>query len=603
MAVSNDLQGLGPNPLGGGTINRNWDTFWDAAARLDRDGWSAEMRIPYSSLGFQDESGEVVMGLTVYRFIARKNERHLFPAIPPTWDMAYAKPSQAQKVLLENVRSQRPVYITPYALGGLGQEAVLAGPETAYTLQNDPVRELGGDVKLNVTSNLTLDLTVNTDFAQVEADDQQVNLTRLSLFFPEKRRFFQERSGIFEFRTQGPVDRLFNSREIGLYEGETVPIIGGVRLVGRVGGWDIGVLNMQTVRHEPLASENFGVVRLRRQVLNPNSFIGSMVTSRIDENGRYNVAYGIDSNLRVGSEKYLQLKWAHSIDEALDQSPGAAGLGRVWFEQRGQVGLGYAGALTWSGPDFNPGIGFVTRRDFLEPFARVGYGWFAGADSPIRLVRPELLAFVYLRNTDQSIETANLWHSWELQMKSGDDVALEVRAQVEDLLEPLPFPEDTTVPPGRYDFYYFVGEYRMRPGALFRTDVSLQAGSFFDGWNFELQLEPTWNVWRSLELGAEYQFNRVRFPERNEGFVVHLARIRGQFSFDSRATLQAFVQYNSTVDELSANLRFRYNFSEGNDLWVVYNEGWNTDRYGGLVALPATDNRTFLVKYTHTFIR
>ncbi len=602
MAVSNDLEGGGGDPFDR-VINLSWNTFWDAATQKTDEGWFAEMRIPYSSLGFQDKTGEVVMGMTVYRFIARKNERHVFPTIPPNWNMGFAKPSQARKVVLEDVYSQRPVYITPYSLGGFGQQARLNEAETAYEMEDDYVGEIGGDVKLNVTSNLTMDLTANTDFAQVEADDQQVNLTRLSLFFPEKRRFFQERASIFEFRTQGPFDRLFNSRQIGLYKGESVPIIGGARLVGRVGVWDVGLINMQTAKHQPLASENFGVFRLRRQVFNPNSYIGGMLTSRIDVDGSYNFAYGFDSNIRVGDQEYLQVKWAHSIDEDLDSSPTASGLARVWFEKRGQVGFGYAVATTWSGPDFNPGIGFVSRRDFTEPFLRLAYGWFAGADSPIRLIRPGLLSFIYFRNTDGSIETANFWHSWDIEMKSGDEYEFELRARIEDLLEPLSFPEDTSVPAGRYEFFELAGEYRMRDGTLFRTDAGLTVGSFFDGWNVEAALEPTWNVSRALELGAAYQFNRVRFPDRDEDFYVHLARVRAQVSFNTRASVQTFLQYNTAADALSANMRFRYNFKEGNDLWIVYNEGWNTDRYGGLVTLPVTNNRTILLKYTYTFIR
>ena len=602
MAVSNDLEGGGGDPFGR-VINISWNTFWDAATQKNEEGWHCEMRIPFSSLGFQDDAGQVVMGLTAYRYIARKNERHIFPSIPPNWNMGFAKPSQAQKVMFEEVYSKRPVYITPYALGGLNQQALLNDTETAYRQDNDYIGEVGGDIKYNVTSNLTMDLTVNTDFAQVEADDQQVNLTRLSLFFPEKRRFFQERSSIFEFRTQGPFDRLFNSREIGLNKGQTVPIIGGLRLVGRVGGWDVGVINMHTAGVEDLASENFGIFRLRRQVFNPNSFIGGMLTSRVDVDGRYNFAYGFDSNIRVGAQKYLQVKWAHTIDEDLDKSPTAAGLGRIWFEQRGQVGFGYAAAVTWSGPDFNPGIGFVSRSDFIEPFLRLAYGWFPDADSRIRLIRPSIFSFVYFRNTDGSVETANFWHSWDIQMKSGDEYEVEFTAKVEDLLEPLSFPEDTSVPAGTYDFYALSGEYRMNEGSLFRSDASVSVGSFFDGWNIEAEVEPTWNITRSVELGAAYQFNRVRFPDRDEDFYVHLARLRTQISYNTRASVQGFVQYNTASDALSANVRFRYNFREGNDLWIVYNEGWNTDRYGGLAELPITDNRTILLKYTYTFIR
>ena len=171
---------------------------------------------------------------------------------------------------------------------------------TSDRLDDQVKRDVGLDVKYNVTSNLTFDGTINTDFAQVEADDQQINLTRFSLFFPEKRQFFQERSGIFAFTTTGS-DRLFHSRQIGLYRGAVVPIVGGVRLIGRLGKWDVGAINMQTVRRSALdlPSENFGVVRLRRQVLNSVSTAGGMLTSRIGDDGSYNVAYGLDAVLNM----------------------------------------------------------------------------------------------------------------------------------------------------------------------------------------------------------------------------------------------------------------------------------------------------------------
>jgi len=210
LAVSDD----------GGGADSNWDTFWTAEATQTDEGWFAEMRIPLSSLGFQADGDQVTMGLIAYRYIARRNERYIFPAIPPNWNLCFAKPSQARDVVLKNVKSERPAYFTPYALGGLDQEAQRTVDGSSFRQRRDVTREIGGDLKYNVTNNLTLDLTANTDFAQVEADPQRVNLTRFSLFFPEKRRFFKERASTFAFNTGGN-DRLFNSRRIGLVDGES----------------------------------------------------------------------------------------------------------------------------------------------------------------------------------------------------------------------------------------------------------------------------------------------------------------------------------------------------------------------------------------------
>ena len=471
MAIINDLEGGGPNPFGR-VINSSWNTFWDVATSRSEDGWFAEMRIPFSSLGFQDKDGVVEMGLSTHRYISRKNERHVFPAVPPNWNMAFAKPSMFQRVSLVGTQSQRPLYITPYVTGGSSQQNQLNDPETAYILDEDFQRDAGIDLKYNLTSNLTLDLSVNTDFAQAEADDQQVNLTRFSLFFPEKRQFFQERAGIFEFRTQGRFDRIFHTRQIGLQGGETIPIIGGARMVGRVGKWDVGFINMQTARHSVLPSENFGVYRLRRQVFNANSYAGGIFTTRLGEDGSSNVVYGLDGIIRITENEYLELKWAQTFSDDVPSSdrfnPSETGYGRFRLERRGQIGLSYIASVTWQGANFNPGIGFVSRHDFYEPFLRLRYGWFASENSRIRTIRPGLFSFIYYRNGDGSLESGFFRHDWDFNMKSGDSHSIELEANIEDLLEPVDFPEGTEVPVGRYDFYTLGWDYTMRDGSLFR---------------------------------------------------------------------------------------------------------------------------------------
>ena len=183
-----------------GAINSSWNTFWDAASIVTDQGWFAEIRIPFSSLRFQDQNGKVVMGMSAYRYIARLNERHMYPDTPPNWSLGWAKASEAQDVVFEGVYNKKPLYVTPYVSGGSRFVNELNDAETTYLSDTDFTREAGVDLKYNLTSNLTMDLTVNTDFAQVEADDEQVNLTRLSLFFPEKRQFFQERAGHFRIR-------------------------------------------------------------------------------------------------------------------------------------------------------------------------------------------------------------------------------------------------------------------------------------------------------------------------------------------------------------------------------------------------------------------
>ncbi|MCJ7611902.1 MAG: carbohydrate binding family 9 domain-containing protein, partial [Candidatus Aminicenantes bacterium] len=221
--VTNDAEQRTINEM---PINASWNTFWDVAVVQNDRGWFAEMRIPFSSLRFQEKDGRVVMGMKAFRWIPRKAENDCFPAVDlKLGTMALWKPSLCREIILEGVVGRRPLYITPYGLGGYGQYYDLNAEETEYVHKNKPTTEAGLDIKYSLTSNLTLDLTANTDFAQVEADDYQVNLTRFSLFFPEKRLFFLERAGIFDF-SFGEYNQLFYSRRIGIYEEEPVRIYG-----------------------------------------------------------------------------------------------------------------------------------------------------------------------------------------------------------------------------------------------------------------------------------------------------------------------------------------------------------------------------------------
>lgn len=205
-ALSNDGQ----------TANLYWNTIWEAEAEINDEGWFAEMRIPFSSLKFESEDGQVELGLIAYRYSAHDVAMQTYPAIPPDWGfLSWRKPSQSQKVELSNVENQNPIFITPYLLGGLDRSAYLNSGADGYQHQREWTHEAGLDVKMGLTNSTTLDLTLNTDFAQVEADDQQINLSRFSLFFPERRQFFLERAAIFDFSFDAQ-DRLFHSRRIGL---------------------------------------------------------------------------------------------------------------------------------------------------------------------------------------------------------------------------------------------------------------------------------------------------------------------------------------------------------------------------------------------------
>lgn len=605
-SVSNDAE-FGGGGFFGGVINSSWNTYWDTEVVTNEDGWFVEMRIPFSSLGFQDIDGRVEMGFIVYRYIARKSERHIYPAIPPNWGMGFAKPSEAQTIVLEGVKSSKPLYITPYVIGGTGRDAELNDAGTAYERIGNTSRDIGLDFKYAITNNLTLDATINTDFAQVEADDQQVNLTRFSLFFPEKRQFFQERAGIFDFAT-GMTDRVFHSRNIGLSEEGPVRILGGGRLVGRLGGWDVGLIDMQTESSGDQPAENFGVLRVKRRVLNTQSYAGVLITSRLGDDGSYNVAYGLDAVLKLSGREYLTAKWVQTFeDEPLESESfdfAEAGFARIQLQRRGDTGISFNTALTYSGRDYNPGIGFVRRRDYSSYFGDLAYGWIPGQESSFRTVNASVFFSAFYRNSDGSLESIRATHSWDMNMKSGAEVRATARLEVEDLLEAIEFPGDTEVPEGRYTFATLEANYKFPDGSFIRgRNNSVSIGSFYDGWRAQVNVEPTVSLSRYVELGTTYRFSRLRFSDRDQSVDVHLVGLKAQIGFNKKVSLNSFIQYNTSANRIAANIRFRYNIKEGNDLWIVFNQNVNTDRERETPILPVSESRTVLLKYTHTFIR
>lgn len=588
--------------------NFDWNTFWDAEARTSDDGWTAELRIPFSSLGFQVEDGRVTMGLIAWRHIPRKNERITHPAISPEWGgLATSKASLARPVELQDVDEGRALRVTPYALGGTGHSHTLDGEDGGFVRDEERVGDLGLDLQYGLGPNFTLDVTVNTDFAQVEADDEQVNLDRFDLFFPEKRRFFQERGDVFEFRLRG-VERLFHSRRVGLGEdGEPVRVYGGARVVGRMGEWDLGALSMQTGESEALPSENQSVVRARRGILNEASYVGGILTSRLGTDGSRNVVYGADSRLRVLDRDYLTVTWAQSFDDQVaEDHPGSAGfldraLMRMNWERRGDDGLGYEVDLSRAGAAFEPGMGFLFRRDYTRADAGVGYGWRPGSDSRLLHYSVDLDGSVFRLNEDGSIETATVGPSVSVETRGGHRWSGSVEHRHEELAESFGVSSEVTIPAGRYRFSEGSIRYRPSSGETFRPGVTLEGGEYFDGRRISLAFNPFWAPSRHLELRGTYRLDRIEVPDRGESMTAYVGRLRGLIMFSTSVSVSTLLQYNSAGDRGISNFRFRYNPREGNDLYVVWNEGINTNRRATEPVPPRSAERSLLVKYSHTF--
>ncbi|MBG0859841.1 MAG: carbohydrate binding family 9 domain-containing protein [Bacteroidales bacterium] len=598
-------------------MNLSWNAFWDVRTATDEKGWTAEIRVPLSSLRFQQTNGIVRMGLIVRRWIPAKNEIDTYPVIPPDWgEYSTIKPSKAQDIILRNVKPAKPLNVAPYGMTGYEKNNDLNEEGTAYWNWDKKPVEAGLDVKYGLSSNLILDLTVNTDFAQVEADDEKINLTRMALYFPEKRLFFLERASIFDFNSSGN-NNLFYSRRIGLSDDEENPdpirIYGGAKLTGRINKLELGVLDMQTapllkktssgVTRELVPSENFGVIRIRRQVLNENSYLGAIYTSRLGTDGSYNLSYGMDGIFRVFGSDYLTLLWSQTFrDSVRNSTPFEPARFMLLWERRSRKGLGYDFAYSQSGIHYNPGIGFETIEDVITMRGSLRYGWLPGVKSPVFSHGPEF-RFRYNRYIiDGSLMTWNPQVGWSFQTKSQWMGYFSLIYNYENLKDPLEIiPEEVYVEPGRYRFVNFRSEVSTPQSKALFTLFSTETGQYFGGSRVSFRLEPTWNMSRHLEIGGTYNFDHINLPAGNILMTNHIIGIKALYMLNTKFSISTFIQHNTADHSILTNFRIRYNPSEGNDLYFMFNEGRNTSLTREEPNLPLYNSRSVMVKYTYTF--
>jgi hypothetical protein len=596
MTIANDAEGQGF------PMNTTWNTFWDAKTVKTDSAWFAEIRIPWSSLRFQDEDGEVTMGFLIRRWMPIKSQVLMYPKVRnDLGGWSNWKPSQGKRIIFKGVYSKKPVYIAPYVSSGVQNEYHLNNEGDGYDSDLTPDFGAGLDVKYGITSNLTMDITINPDFAQVEADDQQVNLTRFNLFFPEKRLFFQERASIFNFNMGGP-NTIFYSRRIGLYDGEVIPIYAGIRLNGRIGQWDFGFLDMQTANTDILPSTNYGVLRLRKQVINSQSYVGGMVANQIDVNGRYNTAVGVDGIFRVFGNDFLNINFAQTYENNGITTPFSvehAKIRTLW-ERRSNRGLGYSLGFNRAGPTYNPEMGFENREDATRFGNRVWWGWLPQDQSWLYNHAIYIAGSLFKKNENWSTESSDIGIGWEFNSRNNWRGDISIKHLEEGVAEDFTI-GDVDIPAGRYTFDGVESMISTPFSLPVRLQLGSYVGTFYDGQGFGLSFQPTWTISGGLEIEGRYEYTHANFDERGQKLRIHLAGIKPRFMFSNALSATLFVQYNSDSDEVVTNFRIRYNPKEGTDLYIVYNDNINTDRYLDIPTLPLHSVQSLVVKYTYTF--
>jgi hypothetical protein len=573
------------------STNLDYNPVWDVKVANFEGGWSAEAVIPFKSLRYKEDVASQVWGFNVRRRNRWKGETSYLSPAPRALGVRGLRPSIAGSLTnIETPRPSRSLEIKPFASTSLTTDRI-ARPQVS----NDISPDVGLDVKYGVTQSLTADLTVNTDFAQVEADEFQVNLTRFNLQFPEKREFFLENRQTFAFGGDGadtPV--LFYSRRIGLNEGRLVPIQAGGRLTGRMGKFTLGMLNIQA-DEEPVSGlddTNFSVFRLRRDVFRSSSvgflFTGRSVAARAD-NPRN--TYGFD-----GAFSFLQNKlavatyWAKTPTETPGDHDASY---RAQIEYGGDR-YGWALEHLAVGNEFNPGVGFVRRADMRRSF---GQFRFSPRTKRHKVVRRVLYTgtMTYIEGDDRRLQTRELDGEYALELHNGD----RFNVGYTDIHEFLPRPfaislsPRVVLPVAGYDFENVRLGYNFGQQRFLAANVLAEQGTFYNGHRTAITVtQGRLMVTRKLAVQPNYTLNRVTLLQGS--FRTHLVGTRVTHTMTPYMFASALLQYNSTSHLVSANVRLRWEYRPGSELFVVLNE----QRDSATQRFPLLTNRAVIVKIT-----
>ena len=597
------------NPLGAradqavtdeGNLNVDWNPVWDVRTGRFDGGWTVEMAIPFKSLRYRSGSSQV-WGINIRRVIRRRNEWTHLTLVPASAGVpgGMFRLSRAGTLVgLDLPPASKNIELKPY-----GISRVTTDRARTPAVLNDPDGDVGLDVKYGVTANLTADVTVNTDFAQVEVDEQQVNLTRFSIVYPEKRDFFLEGRGIFDFARSGPVNSsagllpsLFYSRRIGLNGSRVVPIDVGARLTGKVGPFGIGAMNIETgdVALSKTPRTNFSVVRVKRDILR-RSTIGAMLTNRSVSSlaaGASNLAYGADAAFSFFQSINVGGYYARSDTEGLTRDNDSY-LGR--FEYDGDR-YGAQAQYLKVGDNFNPEVGFVRRDNFRRSFGSLRFG----PRPKVRFKNIRQFTYQgsveYIENGAGQLETRNQTGRFAIERQNSDTFSVQGGTSYELLLRPFAVARNVTIPPGGYAFNDATVAYSRGLQRRVSGTLSLQRGEFYNGTitafgytGARVSILKQWSVEPSVSV------NDVKLPAGN--FRTTLIRSRSDYGFSPRMFASALIQYSSSDGLFGSNLRFRWEYLPGSELFVVYTDERDTLKPG----FPDLKNRAFVIKINRLF--
>jgi hypothetical protein len=565
-------------------INKNWDGVWTVEARRTEDGWTAEIAIPMVTLR-SPEVRDQTWGVNFMRNIRHKNEQVYWAPIPKPYGLMQV--SLAGTVTgMNGLTRGLDLRIKPFFIGG--RRADRLGSVSA----RDSLSEVGVDVKKGLGSGLSLDLTVNTDFAQAEVDEQQVNLTRFPLFFPEKRDFFLENSGQFSISNQG-IERqadLFFSRRIGLSDtGLEIPIIGGARLTGKMSGHNIGVMNLQTRAVGARPGENFFVSRYSRDFMRRSKIGGLFINKEGIDSTRFNRTIAADALIAPTQSFSIHSFIAKTSSPDVSSGDHAFHARALFLNTKWQT----FAEFTDIGENFNAEVGFVPRRGIrttkvhLERNPRPG--------GVIRVMEP-MVNLIYTTDQNNRLLTRRVHNMVGTRFQNGAYLNFVYNDWFEQLDRPFNIQTGVTIPPGAYSFGEFQASFSSNPARRVYERFSYSPQTFYTGTRTDV--DATIGVRASSQASAELSLQRNDVDLPWGDFVVNLAVMRFDYAMSPRMTLRSLSQYNSLTQQLSNSVRYNFVFRPGSDIYIVYD-----DLQGTLPGLPEVRNRQILVKMTYLLSR
>lgn len=549
-----------------------WEGISTIKTAMQDSSWTVEMVIPLRTLRFDARRDPQSWGINFIRRVRRVNETSYWAPLERQYRLHRMSKAGTLEGL-SGLKQGRNLQLKPYVRSANSVGAQVP-PSSAGTRL-----EAGGDLKYGVTPSLTLDLTYNTDFSQVEVDQSVVNLTRFGILFPERREFFIENSGSFTFGDV--VERnyrmgsslgdftLFNSRQIGLNaDGLPIPIIGGGRLTGRAGSYELGLFDMQTQRSGRSPAENFAVARVRRNLFG-NSDVGLLLSNReATDSTLFSRSYGVDANVRLFRDLIVNSYLARTDGDTVS-SDGTAGRVSVAYRNRFWNTSAMHKRVS---EGFNPGIGFVRRRNFQQTFGTVGVHarpkW-----KGIQEVNPYALAD-YFADPGGPMQTRTVTAGLDIFFLPDGELSLDVSDRFDRLDIPFTVVAGRTIPVGRYGYRDASASYRSSQGRRLYGSAGISGGGFYDGKRVTISTSVTWRPRYDFSAEATYQRNDVSIASGD--FVADVSGLRLKYAKSTRLFGSTFVQYNTQAKAFVTNARIAWRYAPLSDVFFVYTERRNT---------------------------